>query len=1143
MPYPSAAQTWFYQEFSSSNRYENVLPENPQDWSRLKYWDGTTLQDALPKGFSGTPSNEQIEELYAHVQQGRLFLFNLGNPNPSRLSDNKSVEVHPNPKEPVAPVPVGENATAEDIAQYSNKKAAYDGNYSIYLECMAVVNDCGENFWNAVDQYNAGRNMEQESVEASVRSANNTLMADRYNCNKADRVISTIMAPNPVAPLDVIFVPKREARTFTVDYDTYNQQVVANAYNLPANDRLTEDDAATINFAMLGSKADIHKYASKNLKKYGPIRAQLLTTDSYHMLITGMFGETRSDQPVAECMGEAMRLGKEAITKYLNGDPTLLGKRLAETVRNTKMLFTGVSQSKFTRDMVANTQLTARLLKLFDKNPDILQATGLKQKELDHMRGYVQMGRIMENFRESQMKLKEANTRGQQLSNEEKVQILADAVLRRFVESELVKDNKLIESSQAYIDGIAASAEKDIASSNKYDAFKNTANTRYKDNAKRAEALNAFVEKNDVNSHTLLFMQQDTDHQIMVSLGQPGMLERMREDLLKDPAIQAMANNLQNEEFDLVSGRELDTLIEQVRPTLENSQKEIWDVSLRSWFDSMKTTMSQGENPMWPNPNIPGDEARMMVVRPAEQGGKELVPLATLLEGGLQALQDPSPETVRMLHDIASKGNLYCYGVGKDLPQRISADGLRTETKQIEPPRKEPGFFRWALNRITFGYAFADDFNYKPDPDPEAVGLFMGVKDARSVAAQQELEARRAAANEQEREDNARNREQAEVKAPAVEEKKTRIMESHHPEAINNMFKRMTYNVQNMVPANCPLELTGEQIGVLVAMAMGCPDLAIPVATGKHKPKSVKKNPDDPNANVAAAKPKQEVEHYRLNEPDINFTDVVCGYFVQGNNMTVQGKGFKKSAERAVHRALQQATQGDFTQLGKLLADGLGQNNEVLMAQERLTDVFTAHAELAKKALQIMNSNTDLKNAVLARLGPNNKDIQIAKAARNISNLRVKAVPLKEDMVKEFSIYNKSAETKAKERENKNVELAGDRPVYYRSNPEVAMVCIISSIETAMVNKEFNLADTQYSNSKVINESIKAMEESAVLDNFRTNDLQRHLKLNDPVEMTLLYKEAILDNQRKAEMKKNDPNLEKQMQNQKEDPVQQAATN
>lgn len=66
-----------------------LLEENPEDWKRIQIWDGKNLVSAMPEGFSGRPTPEQIAHLQSAANEGRLFMYPLGQERPCQYDVNK----------------------------------------------------------------------------------------------------------------------------------------------------------------------------------------------------------------------------------------------------------------------------------------------------------------------------------------------------------------------------------------------------------------------------------------------------------------------------------------------------------------------------------------------------------------------------------------------------------------------------------------------------------------------------------------------------------------------------------------------------------------------------------------------------------------------------------------------------------------------------------------------------------------------------------------------------------------------------------------------------------------------------------------------------------------------------------------------
>lgn len=482
----SKAEYWFHRAFKAEVQKARLLLNNPEDWARLQVWDGNGLKPVMVEGFSGEPTLEQINMLYSHVQKNELFFFELGNTTPQLVDDKGFIAISMEPKEPPQPRPV---VITDDMSEFEKKRenqrfidetAKYKTESRIFKATQMVHEKCGPGFKTAVEKYNDGRNMDQERTETKSRGSKDALEVYRINRARADRVITEMMSPHPGTPLDIFYEDNQTYNNATIDLKYYHKQLLPNQYDLPKNEKLTDYDAATINFAMLGVLSHMKKVLYE-MGGMGPKYADTKAKDGFHMLITGLFGTARNDQPLADCLGAAMKLGQESVEKYLEaGDPSLLGQRLGECVKNIKLSFTGFGQNTVGESVTAATKLTERLLGLFDKNPDIWKATGLNEQDRDFMRGYVQIGNIYDRYLDSQIKYNAATTKGIELSQEEKTEVLVNAVIRRMVENELAKGHNAAEASDAYKARFAEAAVLENAAHQKLNQWKDENRSKYK---------------------------------------------------------------------------------------------------------------------------------------------------------------------------------------------------------------------------------------------------------------------------------------------------------------------------------------------------------------------------------------------------------------------------------------------------------------------------------------------------------------------------------------------------------------------------------------------------------------------------------------------------------------------------------------
>lgn len=751
---PSDAILWYYRSFKPSVESDQLLQNNPQDWSRLRVWDGENLVPAMPEGFSGIPSEQQIEDLYAHMQNQELFFFELGDPNPN-VANPKShdFKISMDLKEPEPP-------TKDSV----DLKVKYEKAMSRYKLSQELHEKYGPGFKAAVEGYLAQRDLEQDQKERAARDANRLWAKQKLNLDKADRVISEVMGAKPKPSPDVFFQEDGLAKNATIHYVHFNDRLAPNAYDLPQDSKLDERDAATINFAMLGAQSDIQKFYHEKMEGYGPVAAESASKDGFNMMTTGLFGDPRIHQPVQFSLGEAMRLGKESIEAYNAGDPLPLGRRLAECVRNARTAFTGVGQFYFNNNSIAAVKMIDRILELFEKKPDILLATGLQAEELDFMRGYVQMGRLYDKHLDNHLKLGEATARGTQLSTEEKAQILADAVIRKMVEREIGSNIQATEQTEAFRTGLAEAVQKDQEAGERLEQWADENIPEDTPEIERSKIMRQHQKRFDVDVHTLVYMNYPVEHSIIALLGQPGMMERLRESLMNDPAILEQANKSPFEitSQDLENGEKLDALVDQVLPTVEPIRNQVQSemetrraqeqASLdagraqaqaerrQKWFDNIKAMLTQEDPNAWLDPNVAADSDRLMIAQANGDGSKSLVNVASLLEGGLQALQNPDKNTIELLHRHATDGNLYFYAAGKDMPTRLNANEAQASAQQLEPP-KQPSLWMRFWNFVSGGRFYAAQCNPQPDKDPAAFALFMNAREGRRAAAQNVVDA------------------------------------------------------------------------------------------------------------------------------------------------------------------------------------------------------------------------------------------------------------------------------------------------------------------------------------------------------------------------------------------------------------------
>ena len=313
-------------------------------------------------------------------------------------------------------------------------------------------------------------------------------------------------------------------------------------------------------------------------------------------------------------------------------------------------------------------------------------------------------------------------------------------------------------------------------------------------------------------------------------------------------------------------------------------------------------------------------------------------------------------------------------------------------------------------------------------------------------------------------------------------------------EAYDERMVRMCF--ENMADKNIPapqngtLQLNTRDMAVLRTLALGSEDLSF---KGRDKKQS------DADASI------------RTNKPAETYPKAMQK-FIQNIQVTGSTAGFLSSATKALDGALKSAAEGDYDQLGKLIAVGLKQNSAMLKQQEKLSDEFTIYAEMGAVALKLMGKEPKLAEAVKKHLGPDSKDLHIARAAKNISDLRLDALKHQKQLASAFS-------------------MSGDKEGGYTSSNEVVCtICQACCIEMSMKQKQFDLETTEYADPQTVKKINEDMDRSPVLEDFR-RDPKRATKILDPSKMAKVYGQAAAAKNNPAQNKENVPSIQNEKKN------------
>lgn len=307
-------------------------------------------------------------------------------------------------------------------------------------------------------------------------------------------------------------------------------------------------------------------------------------------------------------------------------------------------------------------------------------------------------------------------------------------------------------------------------------------------------------------------------------------------------------------------------------------------------------------------------------------------------------------------------------------------------------------------------------------------------------------------------------------------------LKPYNQEKIDACMQSIAYK-DNAIPRNM-LEIDGDKYGTLVAMALGSPELFIKIDDAGHREYN---NPDVYYQKI--------LDHHLTNTP-LSPSDKSAGFLEMAWGTVLQG--------------MRDAPNGDFSKLGKIIAQGLTQNNKVLQEQRELTDRYSVYATLGVKVLDLIKSNKKLERAVMDHLGPDTKQIEMANAAKNISALRKEAMPLYENMLQQI---DKVAPLKS----------------------DVAKVLQLFSIEVSMNKNEFDLANNEYAKTGAAEKLSEELDKSRALDAF-LKDENRVEILKDPKQMKELYDRAVEERKQYLEYMAKQQELDKVKENQLEEP-------
>ena len=209
------------------------------------------------------------------------------------------------------------------------------------------------------------------------------------------------------------------------------------------------------------------------------------------------------------------------------------------------------------------------------------------------------------------------------------------------------------------------------------------------------------------------------------------------------------------------------------------------------------------------------------------------------------------------------------------------------------------------------------------------------------------------------------------------------------PKNMNQLLNRQPPKVKAQEDAPAKSVMSKDDFTLLCALACGSEDL--------YYVTNLKKPMMDDYGNVLTDEndqPLTKLRHVNA-EPDKTYRAMIKA--VYGGQTLNELKGSEEhklltGAQSLVFHALENGTEQSYDMLGKFLADGLKQNNQVLQARapKGFDAVFCGLAEIGSKTLELMEKNPLLKAAAMNHLTA--EDLRIAKAAKALQELHTEAL-------------------------------------------------------------------------------------------------------------------------------------------------------
>lgn len=246
-----------------------------------------------------------------------------------------------------------------------------------------------------------------------------------------------------------------------------------------------------------------------------------------------------------------------------------------------------------------------------------------------------------------------------------------------------------------------------------------------------------------------------------------------------------------------------------------------------------------------------------------------------------------------------------------------------------------------------------------------------------------------------------------------------------------------------------------------------------------------------------------------VNNPDKAYPELLTNILFRNTlkydrTAVASASGLTQRCKHDALKAINAADGGDFQQLGKLVANGLKQNTKLLNSQKAINNNFIAYAEINTKALEMMERNPALKEAVTNNMTP--EELNAAKAAAAMAKVHLEGL-------KSFDTISKTG-------------------FYLNANHEKDIVNVFQMyyVDNQFASKEIPLEQNPYGSQPDLSEKInelllKGINTTAIMSSH-SEDIQSFL--NNRNELSKICVTIITDSQKKP-VSNSAPQVEKQI--------------